>query len=211
MHPEARWGVDEYDDFSAPRLPGYVELVSEHEEFFLPQLRRDVVGWGDEAVWDWQVEGPADTEVVIDWDVEKVRGLEEDLWLVDRLGVQGVKMSEEGSYRVRTDSQGRYGLQVVYGELVGEGSAGWQVGLLYPNPARGWVEVPVRVSGESRVRLEVVDVTGRVVAEQQYGGLSAGYHRLRWRRADAPHPIPNGIYLMRISGQTTVSRRIAIE
>lgn len=72
-------------------------------------------------------------------------------------------------------------------------ASGPWLGVPRPNPAGGLVAVPWCLPEAARVRLEVVDVAGRVVARLADGVQPAGVHVALWdARAAAP-----GIYLVR--------------
>lgn len=74
----------------------------------------------------------------------------------------------------------------------------------YPNPFNAVTTVPFDLSERSRIRLDVVDVSGRMVAVLAEGSYGAGRHAIRWS-ADA---IASGTYLGRLSVQT--GRRPAV-
>jgi hypothetical protein len=65
----------------------------------------------------------------------------------------------------------------------------------HPNPFNTGTTIPFDLSERSRVRLEVVDVSGRTVAILAEGSYSAGRHAIRWS-ADA---IASGAYVARLS------------
>ncbi len=67
-----------------------------------------------------------------------------------------------------------------------------------PNPFRGSAALSLTVpSPSSRVRVRVLDVTGRVVATLADGQLSPGRHDLVWHGTDdAGRPVASGVYLI---------------
>jgi hypothetical protein len=78
-----------------------------------------------------------------------------------------------------------------------------------PNPAAGgrpWVEFSLRDG--SPAKLEMVDVTGRVLSTRQVGSLGPGTHALDLSEGGA---LPPGIYFLRLTqGASEVRGRIAI-
>lgn len=68
----------------------------------------------------------------------------------------------------------------------------------HPNPFNSSTTVPFDLSERSRIRLDVVDVSGRAVAMLAEGSYGAGRHAIRWS-ADA---IASGAYVARLSVQT---------
>ena len=68
-------------------------------------------------------------------------------------------------------------------------------GLVFPNPSRGAVTVPLELPDAMAVWADVIDVRGRVVAVLAAGEtLEAGYPELRWAAAGAAP----GLYLVRV-------------
>ena len=216
MHPAATVGYDRYDDFTPPRLTGFLELNSVHPDFFLPKFSQDIVPTAAQYQWTWTVAThEPNRAVTLRWNPEAVKDLSQTLRLVDERGVRALDMSEQGSYSFWVDEAGTYDLQVTYGEAdarAGEAESP-RVGRAYPNPAAGQFHLPVRVlTGESLV-LEVFDATGRQVGKQHYGGLSPGYQTLIWQRTSADRPTPAGLHLYRLhstSTHRTVSGRVLL-
>ena len=69
----------------------------------------------------------------------------------------------------------------------------------WPNPARGATTLGFTLPAEGEARLEVLDVTGRVVRSQRET-LAAGAHTWRWDGRDANGAAcSTGLYLVRLS------------
>ncbi|MBD3161842.1 MAG: hypothetical protein GF346_06165 [Candidatus Eisenbacteria bacterium] len=69
-----------------------------------------------------------------------------------------------------------------------------------PNPIRTGAALSFTVPRSGPVRLEMVDVAGRVVRRLVDGALPAGPHVIRWDgRDDAGHPVSTGVYWARIT------------
>ncbi len=70
-----------------------------------------------------------------------------------------------------------------------------------PNPARGHSTVRLALGGRAAVRVDVLDIAGRVVATLQDGELAAGEHFLVWSgRTSTGGRAAAGLYLVRVSG-----------
>ena len=69
---------------------------------------------------------------------------------------------------------------------------------LAPNPARGASRIPFALPVESRVRLSVMDVQGRVLAELVDGVLPAGRHEVTWNGLTNGGPARAGLYFVRL-------------
>ncbi len=69
----------------------------------------------------------------------------------------------------------------------------------YPNPFNPSTRLAFRLADAGRVRLEIVDATGRLVARLLDTDLAAGDHAVRWNGRDtAGRPAPSGLYLARL-------------
>lgn len=82
------------------------------------------------------------------------------------------------------------------------------LGVPRPNPSTDALSVPYALSARSRVAVEVVDVLGRVVRQQDEGERAAGTHSVRWDGRDGDgQPVAAGVYLLRLrtdAGAATV-------
>lgn len=77
---------------------------------------------------------------------------------------------------------------------------------LYPNPILADAAVEFRLSKDARVRLEVLDLNGRIVYDQSSEQeLPAGHHRLPLNLSDVD--LPKGIYLLRVSSAGSAEAR----
>ena len=66
-----------------------------------------------------------------------------------------------------------------------------------PNPTRGdQLTLELALPSAEPARVQVFDVSGRIVAEREVGSLGAGEHRLEWRLA---RPLSPGLYLVRLT------------
>ncbi|GAB5521146.1 MAG: hypothetical protein RhofKO_33970 [Rhodothermales bacterium] len=72
------------------------------------------------------------------------------------------------------------------------------LGAPYPNPARTQTTFTVALPYAMAVQVEVLDVTGRVVAHIADQMLGAGTHRMPWNAS----PYPPGVYLVRLHTST---------
>lgn len=79
-----------------------------------------------------------------------------------------------------------------------------------PNPSRGPVTFAIALPHASRARVQVLDVTGRRVANVFDDALTAGEHTLRWDGRDASgRAVESGRYFLQLQvGDQHVSRAI---
>lgn len=88
--------------------------------------------------------------------------------------------------------------------LVADGEAGpdapaVSLGRPYPAPTASGVTVPLDLAEAGPVRLDVVDMLGRLVRRLHDGPLDAGRHDLRWDGRDASGgPAAPGVYVVRL-------------
>ena len=72
----------------------------------------------------------------------------------------------------------------------------------YPNPFNPKTTLPVVVNAPGSMRLEVLDVRGRVLRTLHDGALDAGRHDFLWDgRDEAGLEQSGGVYLYRLSGE----------
>ena len=83
--------------------------------------------------------------------------------------------------------------------------------LLGPNPARGVSEIQYAVARAGSVRLEVADVTGRLVATLFSGIRPPGIYHASWDGTSGSEALQDGVYFvrLRIPGQT-FSRKLTM-
>ncbi len=73
----------------------------------------------------------------------------------------------------------------------------------YPNPFNPSTRIRFGLPEDSRVRLDVHNMLGNIVAELVRGERSKGLYELQWH----PDNLPSGIYLIRIYAESTESTR----
>ena len=77
----------------------------------------------------------------------------------------------------------------------------------HPNPFNPRVILPVELSFEGFVRVEIHDISGRRVRRLLREHLESGTHRLLWDgRNDAGRPLPSGPYIARLISAETEAR-----
>jgi hypothetical protein len=76
-------------------------------------------------------------------------------------------------------------------------ASGRVLGVPWPNPAGGAINYTVNLRDRGRVRVEVFDVSGRLVQTVLEEVLEKGLHVLRWDPA-ADRGISSGMYMMRL-------------
>lgn len=75
-----------------------------------------------------------------------------------------------------------------------------QLGKVCPSPAFSSVTIPFSLAGNGEVRLDVYDLSGRLVTNLLAEEMSAGSHNAVWELSDQRGlPVPSGFYAVRIS------------
>jgi hypothetical protein len=138
--------------------------------------------------------------------------------------------SASGHGAFTAPSSGWYGLVVVNDN---QGSGNYEVGLypagvgvqpqtvpsvtslrsVSPNPARGSVSVELALHQNASVRVQLVDLAGRIVASVADGGHEGGVWTETWNgHFDDGTPAPPGIYMVRmeVDGKLIGQRKVAL-
>lgn len=131
------------------------------------------------------------------------------------VGLRGLT-GAAGTSGVRDVTRGG-GSFAVCQELIGVAPSGTKLdmglGQPRPNPARGALAIPIRISHPAWVDVGVFDAIGRRVRTLHAGVLPAGTSEVRWdARTDAGHAAPSGIYYVRMlaGGQMRSQRAVLV-
>jgi len=74
------------------------------------------------------------------------------------------------------------------------------VSAIYPSPAMSSATIPFSLAAAGAARIDVYDVTGRIVTTLAAEEMAAGQHSLVWNLEDGRgSPIPSGVYHVRIT------------
>jgi len=77
----------------------------------------------------------------------------------------------------------------------------------YPNPFNATTTISFNLQHESRILLNVFDLTGRSVATLANGMIYAGLHQVQFNAG----ALPSGIYIYRLtSGNNSQSRKLVL-
>jgi hypothetical protein len=120
----------------------------------------------------------------------------------------GVDASREYFYRLVARLAD--GSQTVFGPVSALGreiSSQSEIMFVSPNPSSGRAQVDYVVSRAGRVRLEVVDVSGRVAATLADGVQAAGRHVASWDGVGTREQLHPGLYFVRLTAPDRASVR----
>jgi hypothetical protein len=91
--------------------------------------------------------------------------------------------------------------------VVNAGITAFALGRVTPNPTHGAARFGIEVPAAAPVRVEVLDLQGRVVATLVDRVLEAGRHSLIWGGEGAPARAPVGVYLVRMTAPAYAATR----
>jgi hypothetical protein len=69
---------------------------------------------------------------------------------------------------------------------------------VYPNPFHDIVYFDIRLLKTETVKLEITDITGRIISEIYEGKMEEGLHHLSWRAINKANYSISGVYFLRI-------------
>jgi len=124
-------------------------------------------------------------------------------YLVDSLTVDGAPVTPAPSYTFTHVSANHtihvtFKLEVTAVDVM---PVDFALGRVSPNPATGMMWLRFAVPQESAVRVSVVDLQGRDVAELTRGTYPAGWHEVRWNGRTERGPAPAGMYFVRFQAE----------
>ena len=77
----------------------------------------------------------------------------------------------------------------------------------YPNPVREYTVIPFSLSRREHVRLHIIDISGKLVAELVDNDTEAGDHRIPWN----PSGLSSGPYFYQLqAGRSILTRRLVL-
>ena len=81
-----------------------------------------------------------------------------------------------------------------------------------PNPFSSQTRIEIDIRESADVKIEVFDVTGRIVRAEALGRLNVGAHQLDFGGRDGSgRPLPSGVYFYRVNaGEASLTRKIVI-
>jgi hypothetical protein len=117
-----------------------------------------------------------------------------------------------GTHDISVNVAGDRWLAIVQGTQVGVGDGprarvGLAIRSVTPNPSRGALRVAFSVPGAGAARVELIDVSGRRVAQREIGTPNGGENVIQL----APERVAAGVYVVRlIQGRESVSTRAVV-
>ena len=196
--PDSGYSVDNL----APSPPANLRLEDDTQLVWDPSSDEDFDYW---TVYGSAAEHLDSTAVVVGYTAEETFDLEPEYYAyyhvtgTDFAGNEGEAASVVGFSSVPAEEQQPFGFALFP---------------IAPNPGRAGSSVALsfQLPHEEHVRLEVVDITGRILWTAIDARVRAGRRVVEWNLRDADsNPVPSGIYLCRFSaGHHRETRKFAV-
>lgn len=205
MHRNATQSIDYLDWGNLPRLSVYLDII------FNEELSGSIVNISDTYQWHFTVNNNFDNKsVTITWDQDFFNHSAFGIILIDLINQRKIDMSATGFYDFIPVSSTHpfdlyYGKKTILDDfnlflnLVGDA---------YPNPSDQTVNIPISLSGSSKVNIRMVDLIGRVVLKDVVQYSKGGYYEYTIDFDNFNNKMPEGIYIIRIGLDTASGIKI---
>ena len=200
MHPQANRSKDKYDEITIPRFISYLEMDTDHKEFFASHFATDVVPTEKTKEWIFDMasslkEGTAK----LTWPQAELAKSQANFLLIDLLNQQWLDMKTTPTYSFEW-KEGRQ-LKLVYSKE-GELNPGITLlGQAYPNPFASEVTIPLLLEKENMdIQIQVYDLLGKHLKTVAKQFAQAGAQSFVWDGKDEQgNDVSAGLLLYRLS------------
>jgi len=205
MHPDAQISKDRFDDITVPRFIEYLEMNTNHDEFFAHHFSTDIIQSTTNASWLFTVSSShKDGKATLTWDQSSLINDISKLLLLDVQEQVFVDMKSTSQYSFNW-SEG-HEFKILYGKdgeifpgitLLGNG---------YPNPFSRDINIPVLLKNDqSLIQIYVYDLMGRKIKIISKPSAGAGIHTLTWDgQNEQGFPAECGLYLYQLWGDAGI-------
>lgn len=196
MHPNAKGSIDLYDAVALPRFFNFVDLSTDHPEFFQPRFMRDVVNSSNEHTWTFTATaGGVGDDAALRWDNASWRDGQATLYLLDEAEGIVLDMRKYNEYLFGLPAPRK--IKLFYSKDGGFSPGASAMGQPYPNPSSDQITFPfLAVDGES-ISIQLFDMTGKPIHQLGVERATPGYHEVSWDGTDSQGRVATGIYLYR--------------
>lgn len=206
MHPEAKSSKDRFDEISIPRFIDYLEMNTEHREFFTPYFSVDVVPSSNTQEWNFAAHSNLNATIAsLKWDVEALSKVESRMALLDLTNQTFVDMKSVGFYEFawRDGTQ----LKVLYSRDKDlQAGVNW-LGQAFPNPFQDRITIPFLLSkSQDQAEVLIYDLLGRKVRLIQNSEEKSGVHYAEWDgKSDQGLSVDGGLYIYQLRSSDGLS------
>lgn len=211
MHPEAKTSKDRFDEITIPRFIDYVEMNTEHKEFFAPYFSVDIVPSSDDFEWNFSAFSNMNrTTATLQWDVEALSQAESRMALLDLTNQTFVDMKSVGSYEFAWKDGTQ--MKILYSRDKDLHAGVSWLGQAFPNPFRDRITIPFLLANpEEHAEVLIYDLLGRRVRLIQSSEEKSGVHYAEWDgKTDQGGTAEGGLYLyqLKVSDGLSTPRRL---
>lgn len=212
MHPEAKTSKDRFDEITIPRFFDYVEMNTEHKEFFAPYFAVDVIPSTNNYEWNFTANSNLNgNTATLRWDYEALSQAESRIALMDLTNQTFVDMKTVGSYEFAWKDGAQF--KVMYNRTEDLNPGVTWLGQAFPNPFNDRITIPFLVAHpETRAEVLIYDLMGRKVKVLYDNIKKAGIHYSEWDgKNEQGLRMEGGVYLYQLrtkDGLSTPKRAI---
>lgn len=201
MHPEASVSKDKFDDIAPPRFLDYLELTSEHKEFFAHHFASDVVPSSDAYEWIFESSSNfAAGKAVLEWDHDALAQNESSLLLVDMADNVMINMKSVGRYQFNYSDR-RF--KIMYSRYEEFDPDIVMLGAAYPNPFTVGVDIPLLVNNKEEWTVDIYNLLGQRIKTVKKEFNKTGLQSIAWDGRDENGVvIASGVYLYKVSNSS---------
>jgi hypothetical protein len=211
MHPEASLSKDKFDRTALPRFFNYLEMTTNHEDYFFPWFSKDIVPTSEESSWLFElVSNYVDGQTTIEWDNESIQNTTKQLWLIDEESGHLINMNSTSSYTFSMSSSHQFSVHLSKDVSVLPIPYTLTMGDPYPNPTKDMSTVSVLLpqgKEDYTMELSIYDLRGQQVGTIVSGNFVPGVYSFTTELNDLEE-IKNGVYLYRLSIQNSTIKPI---
>jgi hypothetical protein len=198
MHPLAKSGMDQFDNFNPPGFLEIPEVNFKNAEFPDVTFANDVVHTQDEYVWSFTPEGTLGTQAQLTWNADM--NSTKELFLLDEQQLKIVDMSHVNQYDFVLTKSSTF--RVFYGDDVQHkiNTSRVVAGAPYPNPLTSDNKASINLAlpemgSEYSVNLQIYNGQGEVIGTVNTR-LSSGIHPVEFTMSSA---LSSGVYLYKLA------------
>jgi len=200
MHTEAQPGKDRFDGVPLPRFLDFVELTTDHREFFIPYFSRDVVKGQENYTWNFTLRTNLNEPVELAWNNKELEKAKAQLLLYDPAAGVLIDMRTTAKYAVTSPDSRE--LRFIYSRGEGNLPIASQLSSAHPNPFREMVTLPSYFNSDGqpvKALISIRDLRGIEVFRQEIQTNTNGLVSPEWRGEDRQgNAVATGLYLYQV-------------
>lgn len=175
MRNDASEGRDQYDWSMLPRLSNYLDIS------FDGALTRSIVPVRDVFTWSFFVNGQVEGSTQLKWNNSSLRESNYSMILLDVVNNKLVDMESIQSYEFNLTGQNQ-AFKIFYASKSEISSylelSSDFIGEPFPNPYATDINVPVYMSGDNLIFINIYDISGKLVYQSEYSKMKNGYQEI---------------------------------